>query len=200
MPLTIATSQIAQVVKNKTASLHQEVEHILLPKLQTIRSFEDYVLILRMFYGFFHPLEEKIHAYISSEVLPDIAQRRTSSLIITDLDNLQLHVPLTICKHLPEINSTATAFGALYVLEGSTLGGKMIAKMLAKSDGPAIPAEALHFFSGYQQFTGKMWTSFVEALNKQTDTDVIVHSANQTFYHLKHWMQQELSHEAENKF
>jgi len=200
MPLTIATAQIAQVVKNQTAFLHQEVEGILLPKLQAIRSFEDYALILRTFYGFFYPLEEKIQNYISSDVLPDIAQRRTSSLIITDLANLQFYTPISVCKNLPEINSTATAFGALYVLEGSTLGGKMIAKMLAKPEGPAISAEALHFFSGYQHLTGKMWTAFVEVLNQQTDTDAIVHSANQTFYHLKHWMQQSFSHEAKNKF
>ena len=192
MPLAIATTQIAQVVKKETAFLHQEVEQILLPKLQAIRSFEDYALILRMFYGFYQLLEEKIQSFIPTNLLPDISQRRTSSLIVKDITCLGLTPSFTYCNAIPQIHSTAEAFGAMYVLEGSTLGGKMIAKMLAKSDEPAIPPEALHFFSGYQNLTGKMWTTFVDALNQQTETEVIVRTANETFYQLKNWMNQSL--------
>ena len=198
MPLSQTTLQLAQVVKNETASLHQEVENILLPKLQAVRTTEDYAIILRMFYGFFHPLEEKIQQFISTDLLPDIRERRTSSLIRNDLSALGIQVELPVCNSLPQINDSSSAFGALYVLEGSTLGGKMIARMLAKKDGSAIPAGALHFFGGYQEQTGKMWTSFLAVLNQQTTTEDIVHSANQTFMHLKSWMQQSF-HES-NKF
>ena len=189
MPLTIAAAQIAQVVKKNTAALHAEVEAILVPKLNTIRTIEDYSAILRTFYGYFHPLENCIQQYITPSVLPDISSRRTSHLIIKDLAVLNDHKEPVICSSLPAINNLNNAFGAMYVLEGSTLGGKVIAKMLAKNNSVAIPLQAMQFFNGYGEQTGRMWTTFVDVLNQQKEEDEIVNAANETFFHLKGWMQ-----------
>ena len=198
MPLTIATASVAQVVKKETAFLHQEVEQLFLPKLNAIQSPEDYAAILQTFYSFFHPVEEKIQQYLTPGVLPDIAKRRTALLIVDDLAYLGMPISLLPCTALPQITDSTQAFGAMYVLEGSTLGGRMIAKMLAKNQKLSIPPVAMNFFSGYKDETGKMWTRFVEVLNQQKDADTIVHSANQTFYYLKNWMQETLCYESEN--
>ena len=195
MPLTIATAAVAQVVKNETTLLHQEVEQLLLPHLGAVKTQRDYANILLAFYGYFLPLQEKIQSFISPEILPDIHKRRTASLIVEDLAFMGFPRPSVHCKNLPDITNQAQAFGALYVLEGSTLGGKMIARMLAKNKAVFIPAEALNFFSGYKEQTGKMWTSFIETLNRQQEKESIVDAANQTFYYLKNWILHSLKHE-----
>ena len=74
----------------------------------------------------------------------------------------------------------------------------MIAKMLMKNTSVSIRPETLHFFQGYKEETGKMWTSFLQVLNQQTETDTIVEAANQSFLHLKNWMLQETVYESKN--
>ena len=198
MPLTLATATVADVVKKETAFLHQEVEQLLIPRLNAIGSLEDYAAILQSFYTYYLPLEQAIQPYISSSVLPDIERRRTAMLIVDDLAFLGMPINENPCGAIPKIESTAQAFGALYVLEGSTLGGKMIAKMLARNGAVSIAPGALNFFNGYKEMTGKMWKEFVEVLNRQTETDTIVHAANQTFYYLKNWLQKDSCYESEN--
>jgi heme oxygenase (biliverdin-IX-beta and delta-forming) len=198
MPLTLATATVAQVVKKETAFLHQEVEQILIPCLNDIISLEDYAAVLQCFYSYYLPIEQAIQQHVSSSILPDIERRRTALLIVDDLAFLGMPVDETKAAALPQINNIAQAFGVLYVLEGSTLGGKVIAKMLAKNPALPLPPGALNFFNGYKDATGKMWTNFVEVLNQQQDVDTIVHAANQTFYYLKNWMQQCLCYESKN--
>jgi heme oxygenase len=148
-----------------------------------------------MFYGYFHPLEIKIQAHIGATQLVDIGERRKAGAILHDLARLSFsdnNIPE--CLRLPGINSVAEAFGALYVLEGSTLGGKMIAKMLLKKEALSIPENALTFFTGYGEQTGPKWKSFLAVFNQQEKTSAVVRTANDTFLHLKSWMQHSLYH------
>lgn len=178
-------------MKKETEAAHQDTEALLLPKLTCIQSVAGYAAVLRMFYGYFHPLEEKIQAFVTPALLPDIRQRRTSFFILEDLKAMRIEAgAVPVCQALPAVNNLPQAFGAMYVLEGSTLGGKMIAKMLSKN--VAVPAEALRFFSGYKDQTGAMWTAFVAALNQQRDIPAVVSSAAETFSFLSRWMQQTL--------
>lgn len=173
--------------------MHEAVEAVLLPRLTSIQSSRDYAAILAMFYGYFQPLESSIQHYITPTRLPDIRERRTAGAVLHDLAAIgHDDEPLPLCESLPVIENTAQAFGALYVLEGSTLGGKMIAKMLLKNAALNITPGALSFFSGYKEETGSKWKAFLEALNKQEEPAQVVQAANETFYHLKGWMQQQL--------
>lgn len=57
----------------------------------------------------------------------------------------------------------AAALGALYVLEGASLGGRVIARHVA--DALALtPDTGLAFFCGYGDATGEMWRRFGAAL------------------------------------
>ena len=198
MSLILTAVTVAQAVKNHTAFLHNEVEQLLLPRLNAIQSLENYAAILQTFYGYYLPVEQSIQQHISPAVLPDIERRRTAMMAVDDLHFLKMKAGQHLCNDLPQIASSAQAFGALYVLEGSTLGGKMIAKMLAKNEAVSIPPGALNFFNGYKGDTGKMWTAFLEILNRQSDVDLITEAANKTFFHLKKWMQHELYYESKN--
>jgi heme oxygenase len=55
------------------------------------------------------------------------------------------------------------AFGCLYVMEGSTLGGKIIYNILKKQLGLSDSAGA-SFFYGYGPATGEKWKTFGASL------------------------------------
>lgn len=182
---------LANLVKNATQKNHTDVEELLMPKLSSIASADDYAAILKMFYGYFYPVERSIQQHLKESHLSDINERRKADAILQDLGALKMHnQEVALCTKLPSLQNTAGAFGALYVLEGSTLGGKMIARMLTKN--PVVPETALHFFSGYKEQTGSKWKSFLEVFNQQPQEGEVVAAANDTFYFLKRWMQHTL--------
>lgn len=186
MPFTIDT--VADALKSGTADLHAQTEALLIPKLSAIRSFADYAAILSMFYGYFQPMQQMATALITTDLLPDIQQRRHADLILDDLSALGVYETPEICDNLPLIDQTESAFGALYVLEGSTLGGRMISKMLQKNQDINLDEQHLQFFRGYGEHTGYMWTTFKDSLNKFGYSEMMIEAANATFLHLKYWI------------
>jgi heme oxygenase len=60
---------------------------------------------------------------------------------------------------LPDLPTFAHALGALYVLEGATLGGRVILRDLDARLGTSI-AGATRFFGGRREAVGPMWLRF----------------------------------------
>ncbi|MGZ3940222.1 MAG: biliverdin-producing heme oxygenase [Flavisolibacter sp.] len=193
MPLTMSMS-VAQLLKKETASAHVETEKLLAPRLANIQSYGDYASILKMFYGFFHPLECVIRSHVTPAILADIDERRNASLLLIDLKTMGYYSEsLSLCGQLPKINSSLAALGAMYVMEGSTLGGRMISRMLMKNPHVPFGDSNLHFFNGYKEDTGKRWTGFLSVLEEHGEhVDTIVAAANETFICLTKWMEETL--------
>ena len=61
------------------------------------------------------------------------------------------------------LQNKAEAFGALYVIEGSTLGGNVISKQLKKNQ--AFENVDFHYFGIYKENTGSMWQEFKTILD-----------------------------------
>jgi len=183
--------QTASNVKNCTSSLHQELESLLIPEMQAIRSADDYARILQWFYGFISPLEIGIEQHIKSEILPDIAERKKSHLILQDLVALGSSITdIPINNDLPDIQHQEQAIGAMYVLEGSTLGGKVIANMLTKN--AAGFKFSTHYFTAYGKETGSKWRIFLDLMNQYQSTEqveTIIETANETFLKFRNWIQ-----------
>jgi heme oxygenase (biliverdin-IX-beta and delta-forming) len=128
-------------------------------------------------------------------VLPDYPSRRKAASILTDLKTLgkvgssTLSIPL-----IPEINAGFAALGAIYVLEGSTLGGKVIKELISKQLNRSSDT-SFGFFDGYGENTFKMWQDFKLAIDRLLLTEQeylqIIDTANKTFTTLKNWMQHE---------
>ena len=179
-------------IKNQTEIEHKEVEDLLVPMLSSIKTKEDYIRILKIFYGFFFHVETQIKQYISSSYLSDINERRKSGWIKNDLQALNYEDQIKISSFLPNITNATEAFGALYVLEGSTLGGRMITKMLLKNKDIDL-AKSLSFFNGYNNETGPKWKLFLEAMNsysrENNATNEIIIAAKNTFTNLKKWIE-----------
>jgi heme oxygenase (biliverdin-IX-beta and delta-forming) len=196
MSLTIAVSSVAEMLKNETRIQHQQAEDLLVHKLSCIKSVKEYTCLLKMFYGFYHPLEETAHSFIPRSVLKNIASRKKSAWILQDLTEVGDNDVIPLCNHLPKIHSTEQALGCLYVLEGSTLGGRVIMKMLQAQQPQFFTGEVLHFFNGYGEETSSKWIEFKSVLDQYIDNvEEIVASANETFSLFHNWIKKSLYNE-----
>lgn len=132
-------------------------------------------------------------------VLPDFATRRKAEAIKTDLAHIEKATPnasaLPICHDLPEITDASQALGYLYVMEGSTLGGKVIARLLEETLG-INQQNGAAFFYGYGPETGAKWKAFREALVSYAESsgeeERIIAAANQTFLKFETWINKTL--------
>ncbi len=190
---------ISEKLKTSTAENHRIVEEsgLMAPILNRTITKESYARILKKFYGFFHPLEITINSFPQlSEYLPDFSERRKSEALIDDLKRLELpqETEYNLCNNLPTLTHLSHAFGCLYVMEGSTLGGKMISRIL--NDTLNIDeTNGAKFFTGYGPTTGMKWNAFREALGKYStetnDDESVVEAANDTFLKFKQWIDQD---------
>lgn len=182
----------SEVIKAATKKIHAEAEAVLIPRIKGIRSPEDFKDLLALFFGFFAPLEVLIGNFIHPHILPDIDTRRKSGSIIKSFSSGTFTTVAAPC-FLPVINNVAQAFGAMYVLEGSTLGGKIISRMLQANVTVQLSSESLAFFDVYGDGTYEMWGRFKTVMDAllTNDADIIAatETAGDTFCKMKTWMQ-----------
>ena len=97
----------------------------------------------------------------------DFAQRQRAHLLRADLQALGMKdstvASLPRCQELPKIDDCFDGLGCLYVLEGSTLGGKLIARELERRFGLDQQSGAA-FFNSYGADVGSMWMEFCLAV------------------------------------
>jgi heme oxygenase len=85
---------------------------------------------------------------------------------------------------IPDVSSTGHWLGALYVLEGSTLGGQVISRHLEKHFGWK-DGRGYSFFLGHGAHTGERWREVVKTLESRPDAgNQIVFGAHHTFNQL----------------
>lgn len=148
-------------IKEATKTPHQEVEKKVVLRIKAIRSEADYADFLKHFYAYFNAVEKSIAPYITRAILPDLAERRNASYIKADIEALGGTIDELPFALAPEINNAVQALGALYVLEGSIMGGPYIVQMLQKGG----LTRGFSFFSGYGEASGQKWGVFTAVLN-----------------------------------
>lgn len=182
----------SEVIKARTKKMHAETESVLIPRIKEITNRQGYVELLALFYGFFEPLEKRISDFINTDTLPDIHTRRKSGSIIKSMSNVAFTIVATPGR-LPVIHNVAQAFGAMYVLEGSTLGGKIISRMLQANVSLQLSTDSLAFFDVYGDETFEMWSRFKTVMDtlliNDTDINAASEAAGDTFSKMKSWMQ-----------
>lgn len=151
-----------------TAALHRQTE-VLLDLPGAIRTRNDYTAWLGRFLGLYEPLEGSLAAFGDWETAgivpprPGLGARLTADLIDLGADpGDHLRAPLAL---LPRLPAFAHALGARYVLEGSTLGGRLIGRELESRIGAEI-AGATRFFGGHENKGDRSWRSFGIALDR----------------------------------
>ena len=168
-------------IKEATRIPHQQVEKKVVLRIKAIRNETDYADLLKYFYAYFNAVEQAVAPYITAQLLPDIRDRRNASYIKADIEALGASVDELPDSLTPAINNVAQAIGALYVLEGSIMGGPYIVQMLQKSG----LSKGFSFFSGYGEASGQKWAAFTHVLNtiaqNEDEEAMVIQSAHETF-------------------
>lgn len=153
-----------QNLRASTADCHKQLEQNKLSQALLSNNVNEtiYCSYLIQLYSFVMGFEQYIYPELGQHFL-NINHRKKAHFIEDDLKTLDI----TIDKHMlleeAFFRNTYTdvylAAGALYVLEGSTLGGQIIVKHLQKTMPPGFVNAT--YFTGYQQRTGSMWKEFL---------------------------------------
>jgi heme oxygenase len=187
-------SMLSTKIKEQTAASHRQLEsHPLFHNLNGRFDEQNYLLLLHKLYSYYSALEKLYVPFFQDQPLLEIEKRQRADVLRKDIEN---RIGKTSAKpeeqevSLPVIDTLWKATGALYVVEGSTLGGKFICQSLAQVGVHASNGAA--YFSGYGEDTGKMWKSFVQFMNEVAATEAeeqeVITTAEQVFTTLYNWL------------
>ena len=127
---------------------------------------------LRRLLAVVEPLEAAIDA--GPPPIDDWAERRRAALLRADAGDPDV----APSGALPDVSTTARALGALYVLEGSTLGGRVVTAHVRRVLGPDA---GTRWFTAYGDEAPARWASFRRAASEGHDVDELVGAATATF-------------------
>ena len=151
---------------------------------------ELYRSVLLRFYCFVHGWESWAAINVPQELRPLLLERQRSHLPEADLLYFDERRPsLQYVFSGPRLPGKAAFLGAMYVIEGSTLGGQYIARHVEHALGLS-PGNGDAYFRGYDDKTGGMWREFqntLEVLNDK-EADAVTDAAKKMFSVFGEWM------------
>jgi heme oxygenase (biliverdin-IX-beta and delta-forming) len=178
-------------LKTETRAAHDRIEAAM-DLDRRIATRDGYRDLLIRFYGFHKAWEEE--AADKAHDRSFFERRRKTQHLIQDLEVLGLKsediIRLPQCRPLMPLPAPEAVLGSMYVVEGSTLGGAIIARDVENRLG--LTAETgCAYFRSYGRDIAAMWKSFgavlLEASSPEAD-DLIVESAQKTFTVMHDWL------------
>jgi heme oxygenase len=184
---------ILEQLRTHTSAAHAALEADVRIE-RALTSVGEYRDLLQKFLGFHQPMEAKLSFAFDggcNGYAPD--ERLKTQWLRADLEKLGLttceisHLP--ICQELPDTATLGSAFGSAYVIEGSTLGGRHISKLLESS-----PQSLPHtFFLSYGPEVGTRWKQFCASLERfatehPSAAPDILSGAEETFICFHRWV------------
>ena len=145
-------------LKLATADRHEALDRAFSGFALASRS--GYEAFLRAHAAAVFPLEERLEALGIHQWLPDWPDRRRRAALAQDLQTLGLSKPEPLW--LPAIDTRGIA-GAVYVLEGSRLGARFLARHVLASEDTSLHA-ATAYLTHHAELP--LWPTFVAALDQ----------------------------------
>lgn len=177
---------ILQKLKTETKIQHEELERVV-NIMDQMFNMDDYRSLLGRFYRYYRSFEKKLPVARLKAVGFDYEPRHKLPALASDLENLGVADHSNIYHAfdaVPDISTESKAFGSLYVVEGSTLGGQVITRHL-KQHLDITSENGGAFFNSYGPNVGPMWKQFGESVTKFSEDrdsdDEIIQSARDTF-------------------
>lgn len=196
----LPTSSILARLRAETREAHKDLERVL-DLTGSALTHDRYRRRLEQYVGFYGPLEAALRirctvpgdrdGTASSSLEALVPRLHKTALLQQDLQQHQVSTKdLPLCRDLPSLETPAEVLGCFYVLEGATLGGRMIAQHISTTLGITSTTGG-SFFEGYAGETGTMWHAMRHilvtcAVDVETE-DVIVENAIATFTCLRQW-------------
>ncbi len=176
-------------LKEHTRLRHAILEKKLLRRVTEVQNVDDYQLLLSILYGFYGAIESSVQQWFVDDRQHDFDQRRKAWRILEDIKDLggKAQVP-DLCKSLPVVNGYHAALGVMYVIEGSTLGGPIIARLIQSR---LNVDRGMSFFCAYGPESGTMWAAFKRILDEpysDSERRNIVNGAQETFSKFDDWL------------
>jgi heme oxygenase len=179
-------------LKSVTKVNHDELESLMFVNeiMNKTLSVEQYKIVLTTNYIIHAELESGLHEHLSADLRDKLQIGNRSKLVALqqDLDEMQIRQEELEALDLSFLQidaSNAASLGAMYVLEGATLGGHVIYKKLKAN--PAFENLSLNYYSVYQQNLMPNWLSFVDVINTnvpESEFETAEHAALQMFNHI----------------
>lgn len=162
----------------------------MMPSMEQLATRAGYAHALQTLEAFFRvwePAVEKTHGL--GAVVNDMPER--AKLPLLDADLAAVDVPAVTTPLTSPTLDIPAALGALYVLEGSTLGGRVIERHVRQTLDIS-PESGGSFFHGYGEGTGPMWQAFGRSLEawvaQHGKGAEVVSGANACFTWLGDWL------------
>lgn len=183
-------------LRHVTESLHRSAEsHFGLCDRTWNR--DSYRLLLERLWGFHAPLEDALTRldWRGSTIAMDARCKR--AWLEADLLHLGMAPDafsrIEVCRDLPAMSHLHDGLGALYVVEGSTLGGQVILRTL-QAQLDISPRAGGVFFASHGRGIGAMWRSYLDVLEAAgaapLAAEAMERAAMQTFAAFDRWFDQ----------
>ncbi|GGH05836.1 biliverdin-producing heme oxygenase [Pedobacter zeae] len=185
---------IANLLRTETAERHKTLESLMFVHeiMNNSLSIDQYKKLLTVNYIIHQKLENTLANMLDADTAAALEMNRRLKLSALEkdlnywgIDNLTLP-GLDFELYLPKKN-TAEVLGALYVLEGATLGGNVIKKHILANPNFKDQEGGLNYYGVYGDELSTRWKKFVSILNErveEADYKHCINSANQTFNNL----------------
>ncbi len=172
-------------LRQDTQELHQQTERLLYA--YSLRNgtltLVQYTHLLRTHLAFHQSLETAIDCHPNFYREYDSQARKKTLWLLADLNNLNEILPAFVSTLFADW-SAIDLLGAVYVGEGSMLGGTVINRLLQQIPTiQSILPGASRFYQGYGADTGKLWRRGGEFITQHGDShaDAVVEGAKRAF-------------------
>lgn len=181
---------LQEILKSATKNQHDELENLMFVQeiMSKTLNLDQYRTVLATNYRVHAAIESQIHEALDQQLRDQLAVtgREKTAALEKDLVEAGLDKEELAAFDLSFVQlskpSVAAALGAMYVLEGATLGGNVILKKLRAS--PVFATFNLYYYNVYGENLVPNWKSFVQVLNSSVpaaDYNEAVESATAMF-------------------
>jgi heme oxygenase len=159
-------------LRSATAGVHAATEDLPLMRalLDPAVTIPDYRRYLEALYGVYLAVEPALYAALPPSLPARLGVQQKLPALRQDLARLGMvpsPLPAGWTSSLRRsIDGPGAALGGLYVLEGATLGGRVIARRLRRALGADAAALPFAFLDGRQREPGAAWRAFGAALEQ----------------------------------
>jgi heme oxygenase (biliverdin-IX-beta and delta-forming) len=178
-------------LRSETQALHASAEGSIAAAVR-LHDVDGYARLLRSLHPLYASIEAQLAAFPDWSTLEpplDLVRRRRAHLIDADLRALGAFGSCSGVRRgaLPVLEEFPRAFGALYVVEGSRLGGCVLARQASRAVGGVVEG-ACRFLRSDGSEVGPLWRELRTALGRYAThsgslaRDAVVSGAIDTFY------------------
>lgn len=175
---------LADSLRAATWGLHVALES----RLGLPGDVPSYRVLLENYLGFYEPWEAAVGPVLEAALPGFFGPRRKCGLLRRDLEYLGAPPANSYRSSAPwSAPALPAALGEMYVLEGATLGGRVLLRHVESALG-LTPETGAAFFAGYRERTGAMWSAFRVVLERHGSERESVPAAVRMFQRVGEWL------------